>query len=348
MEVLRRHRSFIFQSKLKDQKDTIGIFDLNMNLLACCKHEHTWRTPRGPIKVRKQARVTDIYFESSDGTLLCEINEIPPKFGSARLIRKFEIYVQKKELVGAVREKPKFVGSDWELTNLDERTIALMVGDRKKKDYEINSPNGQVLARCYKDSSLDTDSYRIDVLSSSVDLFLILCYVVVLDLAKTAWITRPTPLFGNTQTEKEHLVKTRLAEEKKRKAQASESSKNANVNAILSFVQASLLFILATFFIKPIFYDDFIILFIAFGIAILVTAFIGVSFVKLNQFNKVAILAWLFGFFSLPFGGFLLSGDFMVLTSESTFLIYGLMIVGFGMMVNIWALIGLFDDLIKK
>ncbi|MEJ2240632.1 MAG: hypothetical protein P8Y18_00585 [Candidatus Bathyarchaeota archaeon] len=78
MEVFRKHQSFIFKSKLKEHKDTIGIFDLDMNLLAYCRHEHTWRSPRGPIKITKQALTTDIYLESSDGTLFGEINEIPP------------------------------------------------------------------------------------------------------------------------------------------------------------------------------------------------------------------------------------------------------------------------------
>ena len=133
MEVFSGHRSFIVKFKLKNLKDTGGIFDLNMGLLAYFRHEHTWRSPRGPIKIAKQARATDIYLESVDGTLFGEINEIPPKLITMRLIRTFEIYDDRKELVGVVREKPKMVGSDWELENLEKTVIALMVGDRNKK-----------------------------------------------------------------------------------------------------------------------------------------------------------------------------------------------------------------------
>ena len=134
MEILGNNRSFVFQPKLEGQKDTVWIFDLDKNLLAHYRFERTWRAPRGPISIGKRARSTDIYLESNDGTLFGEINEIPPTLFSARVIRKFEIYDDKKELVGTVREKPKMVGSNWVLENLDEKIIAEMVGDRKKKN----------------------------------------------------------------------------------------------------------------------------------------------------------------------------------------------------------------------
>jgi hypothetical protein len=243
LEVFSGHWSFIVQSKLKDRKDTGVFFDLNMGLLAYFRHEHAWRTPRAPFKIGKQARTTDIYLESVDGNLFGEINEIPPKLFTMRLIRKFEIYNDKKELVGVVREKPKAFGSDWVLENLEKTTIAMMVGDRKKKDYEIQTPGGQVIASCFRGSSFDKDSYKVDVLGGGVDLFLVLCYVVVLDLAKTAWTTRD----GYANEEKEHLAKTQAAQTQVEKNQAYKpASKYAKRNAVLSVVQTAILFSLAT------------------------------------------------------------------------------------------------------
>ena len=86
----------------------------------------------------------------------------------------------------------------------------------------------------------------------------------------------------------------------------------------------------------------------AFGVAILVTAFLGVTFVKLNQFYQAAMAMGAFGVFSLFIGGFMLSGGFGYLPSEATILVYGLMIVGFCILFNMWLLIGLFDDILSK
>ena len=151
MEVFKDHRRFIFQSKSKDHKNTIEILDLNKRFLVYCNHKHRWKTPDGPFKINKQARATDIYLESFDKKFLGEINEIHPQLFSMRRIRKFEIYDQNKILVGTVREKPKFIGSDWQLEKTNNETIAFMVGNRKKKTYKIQSPGGQVLPKSYRD-----------------------------------------------------------------------------------------------------------------------------------------------------------------------------------------------------
>ncbi|MCW4031236.1 MAG: hypothetical protein NWE80_02615, partial [Candidatus Bathyarchaeota archaeon] len=292
MEALSEQSNFIVKSKLKDLEDTGGIFDSNMRGLAYFRHEHTWRTPRGPIRVAKQARATDIYLESFDGNLFGEINEIPPKLVSMRLIRKFEIYNDKKEFVGVVREKPKAVGfPDWVLENVEGKLVAFMVGDREKKDYEIQTPDGEFLTRCFRDSSLDKDSYRVERRSvgGGVDLFLLLCYIVVLDLAKTGWTTRTG--FTDAKIEKEHLAKRRLAEIQAAETRAAKSFPGyAYRNTVLSIVQAGLLFALATLFlaIDPSdnsFFSSLIgsfaifrsVILFAFGIAILVTAFIIVA-----------------------------------------------------------------------
>ena len=183
LELFGGHRSFIVVSELKDFRDTGGIFDDNMRLLGYFRHEYNLRTPRGVIFGSPRRRLfgsirrflsMDIYLETVDGVLFGEINQIPPKVGSMRLIRSFEIYDNRKELVGVVREKLKFVGSDWVLVNLEEQVIASVFGDRKRKDYEIQTPDGSVLARCSRDSSLDRDAYKLDIVGGGVDLFLVL------------------------------------------------------------------------------------------------------------------------------------------------------------------------------
>jgi hypothetical protein len=181
----------IIQSKMKDLKDTGGILDKTMGILAYFKHTHSYKNPKGaPPFSRKQAKTTDVLIEATDKTLLGEIHEIPPPLFSMRLIRTFEIYNDKKELFAVVKEKPKFRGSDWILTTPEKEVIATTEGNWKKKDYKIKSQGKNVIARVYRDSSLNEDAYKIDILGLDVDLYLVLCYILVLDLAKTAWSTR--------------------------------------------------------------------------------------------------------------------------------------------------------------
>lgn len=346
LEALSEQSNFIVKSKLKDFKDTGGIFDSNMRVLAYFQHEHTWRTPRGPIRIGKQARATDIYLKSFDWNLFGEINEIPPKLFSMRLIRKFEIYNDNKELVGLVREKPKAFGSDWVLENVEGKVIAFMVGDRKKKDYEIQNPDGDFLARSFRDSSLDNDSYKVErrTLGGGVDLFLLLCYIVVLDLAKTGWATRQG--FTNSKMEKEHLAKKRLAEAETAENKASKSFPGcAFRNTVLSVAQAGLLFTLAVMLGQQNFGS---VILYAFGIAILVTAFIVVSQAKKGQFNKFAMIMGSLGVISLFLSSVILQGAFGPLTFESTILSVAIFVAGFGILVNTWLLFGLFGDFGKK
>jgi len=344
LQILGNNRNFIFQPNLESQKDTVGIFDLDKNLLARYRHEHTWRSPRGPIRISKKARATDVYLESANGTLFGEINEIPPKLFSSRLIRKFEIYNEKKELVGIVREKPKMIGSDWVLENLDEKIIAVMVGDRKKKNYEINSQRGEVLANCFVDSSLEDDSFRVDIFKSVVDLFLVLSYIIVLDLAKTAWTTRTGGFIGgsNSRDKKEHLEKTRVVEEQKRKTKASQKSPiYAIIIAVMSIIQAILFFSLAgTAFISIILYP--------LPIGYLVIGLLGVTFLKINEHIQIAFGMGGLAVISLFLGGIMLDGAFGQIPSELTIIVYAIMIGAFVILINLWAVIGLFDGFMKN
>jgi len=93
-----------------------------------------------------------------------------------------------------VTEKPKFIGSDWVLENVEGNLLASIEGDRKKHNYEVVTPdrNKQKIARC---SSLDKDSYKLEIMVSNIDSFLVLSYVIVLDIAKSPAVTERGALF---------------------------------------------------------------------------------------------------------------------------------------------------------
>jgi len=330
-------------SQLRDRKDTGGIFEPNTErLLAYFRHEHNWRTPPGPIKIWSKARATDIYLESTDGNLFGEINEIPPKLFSMRLIRTFEIYDDKKELVAVVREKPKAVGSDWVLENLEKKIIVSVIGDREQKDYEIKSSSGQVLARCFRDSSLAEGCYRVDVLGGGVDLFLLLSYVLVLDLAKWGWTTTGSFLgkyLGRKEAEKEHLLKARAAQAQVENIQSIETAyKNAKRILALTVVYAALLFIVATTALltgssgSSFFYGI--------GVVGLVIAILGVTNVKTKKFNTITILMGVYSVFSffISYSASTISVIFAIL----------LFIVNFIILVNVQISMGVWDSFIKK
>jgi uncharacterized protein YxjI len=189
MGIFGGRKRFIIQSKLENLKDTGSIMDANMKILAYFKHKHTWKPlPESTPYYWQEARKTDIRLEAIDGTLLGEIHEIPPPALTLRLIRKWEIYNAKKELKGVVKEKPKAIGSDWVLESPDGKVIATIKVNRKKKDYEVQTTEKQVIARCYRDASMGKNSYQVDILSSEIDFFLILSYIVVLDRIKWAWV----------------------------------------------------------------------------------------------------------------------------------------------------------------
>jgi hypothetical protein len=136
----------------------------------------------GNVPTNRQMRTTDVQIEGKDGKLVGEIHEIPT--GTMRLIRKWEVFDGKDICKGVVVEKPKFIGSDWALESVEGNLLAVAEGDRKKHNYEIVTPDRgkQCIARC---TSLDESSYTVEMMVSSLDSFLVLSYVIVLDLAKT-------------------------------------------------------------------------------------------------------------------------------------------------------------------
>jgi uncharacterized protein YxjI len=178
MEVFRRNH-FIIQHKLKDFEDTEDIMDRSKNLLCYVKHRHSWKGKPG----RGEMRTTDIQLEGADGTMLGEIHEVPVVYFVA-VIRKWYIRDAGGLLRGAVREKQKFFGIvDWVLESA-EGVIATAKGNRKRHDYEVLTPDKQVIARCHTEAAMSEDSYGVDILRSDFDPFLILSYVVVLDHVK--------------------------------------------------------------------------------------------------------------------------------------------------------------------
>ena len=192
-EFFRGRTRFIITSELEDLKDTGSIMGTDGKIIAFFEHMHSWKTRNGPKwwLNKKKAKTTDIQFVGIDKTLLGEIHEIPPPMMS-RIIRKWEIYNSKNELEGIVREKPEFIGSSWVLENLEGKVIAAVKGNRKKKEFKILTKGNETVARCYRSEKIGKKSYYVDTNRSEIDLFLVLSYIIVLDLAKTAWISEST------------------------------------------------------------------------------------------------------------------------------------------------------------
>ena len=174
---------FVFKHEQKN--DSISVLGGDSKPLCAVIHDHSMKMPQvwGNVPIPREMRTTDVRIEGKDGELLWEIHEFPT--GTFRLIRKWKVFDEKGTLKGVVTEKPKFMGSDWVLENVDGKLLAVAEGDRKKHNYEIVTPDRskQCIARC---TSLDKDSYRVELMFSNVDSLLVLSYVIVLDLAKTA------------------------------------------------------------------------------------------------------------------------------------------------------------------
>lgn len=176
--------NLVLKHEQKNSKDTISILGADFEPCCLATYDHSWKIPKiwNDVPTNRRKRSTDVRLKGKEGKLLGEIHEIPT--GTLRLIRKWEVTDEKGVSKGLVTEKPKFVGSDWVLENVEGNLLAIIEGDRKKHDYEVVTPDRgrQTIARC---SSLDKDSYRLEIMVSNIDSFLVLCYVIVLDLAKT-------------------------------------------------------------------------------------------------------------------------------------------------------------------
>lgn len=175
--------NFVLKHEQKNFKDTISISRADLKPFCVVDYEYSWKMPKiwNVVLINSRMRSTDVRLTGAEGALLGEIHEIPT--GTLRLIRKWEVY-EKGVFKGVVTEKPKFIGSNWVLEDVKGNPLASVEGDRKKHNYEVvtSDRDKQMIARCF---SLENESYGLEILVSSVDSFLVLCYAIVLDLAKT-------------------------------------------------------------------------------------------------------------------------------------------------------------------
>jgi uncharacterized protein YxjI len=200
LEVFRGKERFIIDHRLKGFKETGGILDPWMGVLAYFKHEHTWKSTlkaapgpswiNPPPSSRWKTRTIDIVFETFHGALLGEMHEIPPELMTIQSRKKWEIYNAENELQGVVREKPKAFGSDWVLENSNGELIASIKGNVDTKEYEIHNNREEAIARCYWNEAISEECYIVDILDSEFDLFLVLSYIIILDFADSIIITK--------------------------------------------------------------------------------------------------------------------------------------------------------------
>jgi uncharacterized protein YxjI len=187
---LSEKTNFVLKHEQMTFKDSISVLQADMELLCIVNCDFSWKMPKmwNDVATSARMRATDVRLTRKNGELIGEIHEIPT--GTLRLIRKWEVYDEKGAHMGVVVEKPKFIGSDWILESVDGNPLAYVEGDRKKHNYELITAekNNRKIARC---SSLDKDSYKLEILASNIDPFLVLCYIIVLDIVKTVARIKP-------------------------------------------------------------------------------------------------------------------------------------------------------------
>lgn len=179
-EVFGRTR-FIIQ-KQPELKDTLSVLDPGMKTLFYARHQHSWKTPyvKGIPLPNREMKTTDVLFEGVDGFLLGEIHEIPPE--GVRLIKRWQIFNEKGELKGTAKTKPKFIGNDWILEGADGNEIFIIVGNRKNHDFKIMTTDShqQTIASC---SIVDENSFKVDIMLTPFSPFLILSFIIILELS---------------------------------------------------------------------------------------------------------------------------------------------------------------------
>ena len=180
-------KNFIIQSRLEKQADTGCIKDLDNNILAFFWFTQIWKPPRTKDKrmyrTAERGLTADFWFETVDKTFVGEIYGFPIFYSYIRR-NSYEIYNAENRLLGIVWEKIRGFRYSWELEDAQRRLIATVDGSRKRKDYDVIDTQNQIVARCYRTQGMDKNSYKIDVLSSELDTFLILAYIIVLDRVK--------------------------------------------------------------------------------------------------------------------------------------------------------------------
>ena len=178
-------KNFIIQSKWENRWDTGCIMDLDKKILAFFYISESWKPPRtrnGHSRSYLGRGLTaDFWLETNNQSLLGEIYGFPPPLYSFARRNHYEIYNSEKKLVGVVWEKIRQFGSKWVLENPEGEIVATIRGNRLKKNYMIITQDNLIATRCYRTSEMSENLYRVDILESDLDTFLILCYILVLD-----------------------------------------------------------------------------------------------------------------------------------------------------------------------
>jgi hypothetical protein len=183
-------KNFIIQSYWESRWDIGCIMDLDKNILAFFGYSETWKPTRTRVASTAAGRspdsgmTADFRIETVDGVLIGEIIGFAPLLYSWVRRNSYEIYDIKNRLLGIVWEKARRFGSKWVLENAEQEILATIEGSRKTKNYRVINPNNQVVARCYRSPEISEGFYRVEILESDLDVFLILNYVIVLDRVK--------------------------------------------------------------------------------------------------------------------------------------------------------------------
>ncbi len=156
--------SYIIDQKILSIRDTFGIKDRNGSLLAYVKQQLVSFGPK-------------FWYEDTSGQKLGEIH------GKVLTIRPtYEIYNAQGQMVAQVKKKlVSMLGEKWWMENSSGQEIAKMKGNIWEHDYNIQDMSGQPIAQIHKKWVSVRDSYGIEILSTSIDPYMIISYAISLD-----------------------------------------------------------------------------------------------------------------------------------------------------------------------
>jgi len=155
---------YTIEQKLVAVRDTYGVKDLNGNLLGYVKQKIVSVGPK-------------FWFEDTNGV---QLGEIDGKLVSIH--DEYDVKDQSGQLKARIKKKIlNLIGSEWWMEDAQGQQIAKVKGNYIEHEYQIQAPDGSVIAQIHKKWVTIRDSYNIEITRSDFDTFLILSYVIAMD-----------------------------------------------------------------------------------------------------------------------------------------------------------------------
>jgi len=161
---LFNQNKYTIEQKLVALRDTFGIKDLNGNLLGYVKQKIVSMGPK-------------FWFEDTSGV---QLGEIDGKIVSIH--NEYDVKDQNGQLKARIKKKIlKLIGSEWWMEDEQGQQMARVKGNYTEHEYQILTPDGNIIAQIHKKWVTIRDSYNIEINSPDFDHFLILSFVIAMD-----------------------------------------------------------------------------------------------------------------------------------------------------------------------